>query len=319
LTERGIDLADPWRELSTVRARADQDHRFIWQQGGPETYENLLGRYLDQPLWLVRFARFEGDVAERAEEYRVLVGSGGTVLRFTHQLPEGRPGAMLEEEEARAMAYSVLRTIHETDPEGLREISSEPEKLPERRDWRLVFASPDDLTLEEGEARIAVNISGDEVSDTYRFVHVPEDWERQERNRSSTARLVRILCMVVTVLIFVAGGVTAIVRWSRGRFAVGVFARFLGLLAILGLVELFNSWPTISVQFSTAQPFTLQAAVTLGGALVFVLVTASVVALIIGLVHQWLPAKEKEGLRRIKRANSFYLNSKRKGLERSLP
>ena len=47
-------------------------------------------------------------VEERAEEWRVLVGPEGEVSEVTHQLPEERAGASLEEEGARRIALDAL-------------------------------------------------------------------------------------------------------------------------------------------------------------------------------------------------------------------
>ncbi len=79
-------------------------------RAGAEAYDQLLGRYLPVPRRVVRYAKFEGNVAERAEEFLVFVGPDGKVQRMTHRLPEGRAGAQLEEDEARAIAVAALRT-----------------------------------------------------------------------------------------------------------------------------------------------------------------------------------------------------------------
>ena len=47
------------------------DDSFVWQTGGAEVYDQLMGSYLSGPFWTVRFITFRGSVAERAEEYRV--------------------------------------------------------------------------------------------------------------------------------------------------------------------------------------------------------------------------------------------------------
>jgi len=49
------------------------------------------------PSWVVRFARFQGDVADRAEEYRVYLRGNGERFRISHELPEARPGKSLTE------------------------------------------------------------------------------------------------------------------------------------------------------------------------------------------------------------------------------
>ncbi len=181
LAATGVVLGDEWRELANAQAPLGLADRFIWTEGGAEAYDQLLGRYLPVPRRVVRYAKFEGNVAERAEEFLVFVGPDGEVQRMTHRLPEGRAGAQLEEDEARAIAVAALRTDLGLEPEGLEEVSADPSQLPERRDWSFVFKDPAGYPLDTGEARIIVRIAGDEVVETGRFVHIPEEWEREHR------------------------------------------------------------------------------------------------------------------------------------------
>jgi hypothetical protein len=289
LQARGVVVPEGWRELSTVEAGPAIEDRFVWQEGGNDAYRDLLGSYLATPQWLVRYASFEGDVVERAEEYQISVGPSGRVERFEHQLPESRPGPRLDVDAARELAKRAVAERLGLDPTRLDEVSAEPEKRPERVDWRFVFSDKAALPFEQGDARAGVEIAGDEVVDAFRFVHVPEDWERDERNRGSAAQLVRIACAVAAVLILVAGAVVGVVRWSKGRFAPRTFAVSLAAIVILGLVGLANSWSSITAQFSSAQPFGLQAGMIVAGAILLLVASATGVSLAVGLVHRWVP------------------------------
>jgi membrane protease YdiL (CAAX protease family) len=288
LAEDGFEADDPWREMAVVLAPIRDSDRFVWREGGPEAYDELLGDYLFPPRWWVRYGRFEGDVAERAEEYQAWVDPQGKVFRLHHRLAEATPGPSLEEEAARAIALSVVDATYGLNEPAIEEVSARPSKLPERTDWVFTFKHPDGYSLEQGEARIRVDISGDEVTDTYRFVHVAEEWEREERNRQSLLQILRVMSGIGIAALFGAGAVGAIVRWSRRRFAVRPFLVVFGLLLLLGLVNLFNQWPVVVSNFSTAQPFLLQAGLALGGGLLGLGGLAAVVGLNVGLVHGWL-------------------------------
>jgi hypothetical protein len=294
LAARNVELAPEWRELSTVQTPLGLGDRFVWQEGGREVYRELFGRYLPPPRRLVRYARFTGDVAERAEEYMVFVAPDGSVQRMAHQLPEGRLGAELEEADARAMALDTIASEYELADEDLEEVSAEPSQLPERRDWTFVFRVPDHYPMETGEARIVIEIAGDEVVETGRFVHVPEEWERAYRNRRSTTQVVQIACVVLLVALYIAGAVLAIVRWSRHRFATATFVVFFGLMAILGAMGLANGFRAGTAQFVTAQPFKLQVAIVIVGGLIATTGLAAVTALLIGLAHRLVPPQPTE-------------------------
>jgi hypothetical protein len=293
LVARGIELGTDWRELSTVDAPIGLHDRFVWQEGGPDAYRELLGRYLPVPRRIVRYARFEGDVAERAEEYRVLVGPDGEVQRTTHQLPEGRPGAELEEDAARAMALETIEREYGLRSDALEPVSAEPSQLPERRDWSIVYKVPGDYPLEEGEARIVVDIAGDEVVSSGRFVHIPEDWERAYRNTRGVTRVVQIASVVLVILLYLAGSILAIVRWSRHRFASATFAIFFVVLVVLGVLQLFNNFRSVTAQFMTAEPFKLQVTIFVVGGLIVMTAIAGASSLLIGLSHRMLPAQPR--------------------------
>jgi hypothetical protein len=294
LAERGIDLEPEYRELSMADSPVGLQDRFVWQEGGPEAYRDLLGRYLPIPRRVVRYARFEGDVAERAEEYRVFVGPDGEAQRMTHQLPEDQPGAELEEDEARAIAQETVLQEYGLAPAILEEVSADPSQLPERRDWSFVFKHPEGYPMDSGEARIAVDIAGDEVVGSGRFIHIPEEWQRAYRNRRGVTRVLQIGSVILLVLLYLAGGVFAVVRWSRHRFATATFAIFFSALAVGGAIQLFNSFRTATAQFQTAQPFKLQAGILVIGGLIAVTAIAAVSALLIGLAHRMLPKQPSD-------------------------
>ncbi|MFC1852104.1 lysostaphin resistance A-like protein, partial [candidate division CSSED10-310 bacterium] len=125
LYDRNIKLQKPWRILSSVKTPRNQEDRFIWQEGDPKDYQRLMGNYLAAPYWRVRFARFEGSVSERAEEYQLNISSEGAILRFHHQVPEVRPGADLSNDEARVLVDAIVKEKFKLETASLKSISEE--------------------------------------------------------------------------------------------------------------------------------------------------------------------------------------------------
>ena len=285
LTERGIQLDQSWRELSRVEGQPGEQNRFVWQKAGPDAYKRLVGSYLTPPHWFVRFARFQGDVAERAEEFQVFIDGSGRVFRVNHDLPEARPGKSLNQEEARKIATDTLQVRMATHASSLQEISAEAGKRPARTDWTFVFKDTQNYGLPEGEPRIAIEIAGDEVVDFARFIYVPEEWLRNERRQQNIPGILRTVCTVLLVGIVVGASILGIVRWSRRRnFSTHTFYRLYGLLFLISVVNVLNSWPIQASEASTAQPLALQAAIVLSVSLVFGIFTAAALALAGGVV-----------------------------------
>jgi len=289
LEERSIVLPDSWRELSDVIAPLNQQDRFVWQEGGKENYDYLMNKHLGSPHWYVRYAQFEEDIdiAERAEEYRVAIYEDGKRVKLTHRLPEARPGDSLSEAEARPIVDSVLAANYDFNIPDLKEISAVPSKLPERMDWVFTFADTVNYPLSEGEARVSVDIAGNEAVSYSRWVHVPEEWTRQEREDRSMASIVGNFCQMLIILIFLAGAIVAVVSWSRKNFSASVFFIFFAVLFGLSVIDFINEWPSAAAHFSTAEPLTNQILITIVSSVVGALFLSAAMALLIGFVHRW--------------------------------
>src|SRR5262249_53066273 len=161
-----------WRYLPVADEGGGPQHRFVWETAGPTTYTSMLGTYLDVPGFSVLVRTFQGDVAERAEAWTVHLEADGTVDRVSHELPESRPGASLDEAAARQLARRTLGERFHVDAAALQDVSVVPSKRPQRIDWTITFRDST-VKLPRGEARAAIRIVGDEATDTRRFVFVP--------------------------------------------------------------------------------------------------------------------------------------------------
>ena len=279
LADRKIDLDSSWTVLSHVEGQPGEVNRFVWQKAGRDRYEKLLGLYVTPPAWVIRFARFQGDVAERAEEYQVYGDGSGRVFRVNHNLPEARPGENLTEDEARGMARSAL-----DEPSNFKEVSAMAGKRPARTDWTFVFKDTRAYGLPEGEPRISIEVAGDQVADTARYVYVPEEWSRNERRQRNLPTIFGLACTIAVVAIVVAAAVVGVIHWSRKRaFSSRTCFTLFGILFLLGAVNIVNSWPALAAEASTAQPLALQGGIIIVTSLVAGLFTAAALALVAGL------------------------------------
>ena len=145
-----------------------------------------------------------------------------------------------------------------------REVSARPSKLKARTDWTFTFADTAIAPLPQGEARIDVNIAGDEIASVRRYVFVPEDWTRQERAAGIRSTIARILAGVIFGGVLLAAAVLGVIVWSRGRYAPVVFVLGTALMLAASLVNAANGYPTILASLSTAQPLPLQLAAVAG-------------------------------------------------------
>ena len=287
LAGQGVDPGE-WTETSQVLGGLGSQHRFVWSEAGEDAHRALLGDYLAGPRWRVRYARFEGDVAERAEEHVVWIASDGTPGRREHRLAEGTPGAALSEEDARALARDALaRRGRAAD---LPEVSAESASRPARTDWTFTFRDEAVPDLAGGEARVAVEIAGDEVVDTGFYVFLPEAWRRADDQRRATLQIAGVASTIVLGLLLVTGAVLGVVQMTRKAFDLRLGRAVAALSLLVAVVDLTNDWPVLMNGLSTAQPLPLQ----LGIVLVGVLIGTGVIALLFGLLAGARPAAGEE-------------------------
>jgi hypothetical protein len=291
LVDDGVELGDEWTPVARVQGSPGASHRFVWQEGEAEAFQILLEEgYLRGPSWLVRFVRFTGPVEERAEEFRVVVGGQGGVERRQWIVPEDRPGAELEEAEARSLTHQELRSFAGLDPDVLDEVSAQATSRPERVDWRFTWSHPDVHPMDRGDARVQVALVGDTPSDAHRFVHIPEEWEREERERATWRSLLGLLSGILMAGAVVGAAIVGVIRWARAgqSFPTRVAWSVLGVVAATTVVQAWNRWPTSVAGFGTARPFRTQLFTELVGQSVSALLVGVVGGLTVAFAHAWL-------------------------------
>jgi hypothetical protein len=284
LLDRGVTLDSRWRVMPVPEDASGGASEFVAETAGDDRRKALLGTYLPTTRWNVRVATFEGDVAERAEEWRVFVANTGDVRSVRHTLPEARPGKSLDETSARTLAQQAVRQRYQLDAArgDVREISAKPEKLKARTDWTFTYVDLTVPRLPQGEPRIEVSIAGDEVAASGRFVYVPEEWQRRARAADTRNLVLQIVVSLVLGGLLVGAAVSGVVAWSQHHYTPRVFALAAAAMLAASILKLANSWPTLLAGVPTAVPLAIALAGVLGVGLVGLLLIASLVGLALG-------------------------------------
>ena len=187
--------------------------RYILERDSVAVVNRLYQEDLLASLWVTRFFRYG-----EKEEYRVAVHpQDGSLYSINHLLAEEAEGADLEEAQAQAIAVDHLRSFG-LDPERLELKEASSEKLPNRRDHRFVFEAVegDARNVDELRYRVRVNVAGDEPVSIYRFLKVPEDWQR-ERQESTTLKTALSGLLIVLIAAVVLHGLWLLVRRVRNE------------------------------------------------------------------------------------------------------
>jgi len=288
LAARGVTLGGDWRRLSVARLPSDDGqqwswHKFIWREKGADAYRALIGNALPPPVWEVRYARFDGDVAERAEEWRVTIAPDGSARTVRHVLPQARAGARLPRDAAQALAEAEVKRRFGRDAAAVKLVAADEERRPNRTDWSFMFGDPAVDVGAGGELRYVVTLGGDEVTGVGRLVHVPETWLRAESERDNRRQVVRLSAGILFMIAGFVAVILGILAWTRGRCDTRAVKWVGGLTFVLAVTGLANAWPMSSMQLNTAEPIGSQYAMLALGALAAGLVTALLFGVVAGI------------------------------------
>src|SRR5262249_7305757 len=152
------------------------------------------------------------------------------------------------------------------DPSALREVSAEEEQRPARSDWQFTYADPRVDVGKGGEARVRIAIAGDEIIASGRYIFIPEDWQRAERERAARLNIVRMSVALALVIVAIAALIAAIIAWSRGRFDRRAFWLAVGIVAATSVIGGANQWPVIAMTLNTTEPYAWQVLLWAAGA-----------------------------------------------------
>jgi hypothetical protein len=301
LKDRGVTLGPDWREAAATRLASEDGawlwHKFVWREGGRDAYAHLVGSWLAPPLWEVRYARFEGgDVVDRSEEWRITVAADGSLRQVRHQVPERRPGAKLSREQARVIAEREITRRFGLNPSKLREVSVKDDPQPARNDWKFTYTDPSVDAGDGGEARVGIEIAGDEVVGAGRYVFVPEAWQRAETDRAGRLSVAKNMVAIALIVLVIAALISSIVAWSRGRFDRRAFWIATVVMLAATAINTVNQWPLLGMQLSTAEPVAAQVSLYLAGVVLKAVLSALLCGLLAGVASFAARAHVEPGL-----------------------
>jgi hypothetical protein len=302
LAKRGVTLDDSWRVMPVPDDGRSAAERFVRDTAPDEQVRARYQPYLPMRRWRVRVARFEGNVADRAEEWTLQIDGRDHAPDVEHRLPEVHMAPSLDEDAARTLAYRTVQDRFGLDRDSLREVSARRSELVGRTEWNFTLQ---DVTVpplppthpgvaapaagSQSEARILVRIAGTEVAAVRPFVSIPEPRVHADRTRQISEAIVPMLAGGLIAATLSTAAVLGLIAWTRRRFAVKVFLAMLGVLLATLAINAANDWPLQMARFETAQSLRLQSVTLLANACIGFLISAVAVALGSGMLARSMP------------------------------
>lgn len=259
--EYGFDSQEDWTTIvDFVNNNESFENKFIWQKYGGMAYQDLQEDYIPAHYWRVAWKKFTGAVEDRAENFQVAISVDGNVLSIVHSVCESQQGADLTPKQAEKIALELIDEIYEIKSNQLNLISSESVKHQNRRDYTIIYKQFDRYAFEDGlgQARITVQLAGDQLLKIKKAIHVPESWQRSEQNRVTQEFMLSMILFVfflMMILLAVYISLKNVKLSSKFLMPVLFFTLIYFLIKVLSLL---NGWNQILAGLNTAEPWVNQ-------------------------------------------------------------
>jgi hypothetical protein len=287
LQEREVVLEGEWRRTITTDNGEYQTRNFVWSQSGAAKTQELIGKYLDTPFWVVSWRKFDGPVEDRSEYWQAWIYPDGRLHELVHQLPEGRAGVKLSRGQAKAKAMGWIIEQGWGDLSSLEEKSVEETLRPARSDWVVTYLDKQAFDQNNGRAAIVIKLAGDEVTSYVRTIDIPQEWTRAETETYSREQPYNIVSKLA-LLVLAGLAVICFFRKSTGRKFSLIAALPWVLLLVCANTGVSLLWSDQAlVNFQTTMGWWMQ----IGMMLVGLGIGASVMGTLIFLIAQALHAE----------------------------
>jgi hypothetical protein len=196
-------------------------------------------------FWSVRWFR----ELEKEEFWVGINPETGKVEHFSHDILDEAEGRNLSAEEARPIAEGFLKSQGYKLEEWFLADSSQ-EKQKNRSDHHFEWER-NDYKIGEAHLRVGVGILGDSVGAFYRYLKVPEKFNREYQKKLSYGQVLGLVSALLTIFIFLSAFVSLIMLIKRNQY-VWRFAFYSAwIVGILGLFEFFNASPLLWYRYDT--------------------------------------------------------------------
>lgn len=199
--------------------------------------------------WKTRFCK-EYD----QEQFKCLISPTGQLVSFAHLLPNDAPSKNLTHEEAKKLALSYIKKLEKEPGAYAKLVEDETLPRPNRTDHSFVWEN-EGKAFREARLRIWVNVSGDQVTNYNKSLHIPEKWLREFSTKRSVNDLLTNISFLfiralqsAAALIAVWGLITKNIRWRIAIFGGA-------LMGILSSLDYLNNFPGIISHYSVTTSF----------------------------------------------------------------
>ncbi len=228
-------------------------------------------------IWFVNFERELSD-----DWYTTSILIDGSIYP-QHVVPDSLTGAQLELDSAKAMAIAAFEK-KEPNHEQYHLIIEKSYQQDNRRDFNFRWETIDPV-VEKAHYRRSVSIKGDDLQVHSRWLHIPEEFKRQEDEKT----FLNVIGMIILFGSILGGGIIAVVMFGKRiikhtvRWRSGLIAG--GIVLVLGIIKIFNDWVNVWEEYRTSVPVANHISDLLITGVIEILTMAGLTIVVISLVE----------------------------------
>jgi hypothetical protein len=234
---------------STVFDSDDDAKSFLEHEYPQEEANKLMATEVPVWSWATRFCK-EFD----QEEFKTWISPQGKLVSFDHEIPNDVARKSVSHEEAKQIALAFMQ---KTEPDAAKFntlIRDDAYTKPKREDHSFTWENQS-TDYKSAHLRIYVYISGDQITEYSKFLHVPDSWEREYDTMRSYNYLLGqfsfffiYLFQTLAFLVLVWGVITKNIRWKPAIFGSV-------LLGGISALDYLNHLPSLIASYGPTTSF----------------------------------------------------------------
>lgn len=248
-----------WTKVTTFDQGSNfLGNSFIWQQYGKQAYAQLQNSYVMPPHWVVVWKKFKGSVQDRSEKFICKVGCQGQILGILHEVSQSKQGADLDEHRAVDIALQAIHEWYDLDKKDVKIVAVQSQKHADRRDWSVIFQDIINYSFDCGQARVVVKLAGDQLMEVSRYIHVPQEWEKQHERIDNQQDFINTIFSVLLLFMILFAFAVCYRRLGLSLPLLKISLISAAFFVISKIICWLNAWPTFLQGCLTSQPLVHQ-------------------------------------------------------------
>ncbi|HEY9790948.1 MAG TPA: lysostaphin resistance A-like protein [Candidatus Obscuribacterales bacterium] len=246
---RKLGYDDKGAVVSTVFNPDEDGKTFLEYELGQAQANTVMKSEVPIWNWVTRFCR-----PLQMEDLNVGLGPDGSLHYFSHSLANDAPGTTIDHAKAQEIAKQYIEQNIGQSLAGWNLIKDAQTKQLHRTDHSFTWEDGSH-DYKGGRLRMYLGISGDQVTDYSRFLHVPDRFERKYNQIRSYNLLLKQISDIV--FSFLASAVAFIFVWAlaSGRIRWRLIGVVAVVAAVLGVLNWVDSIPSVISGYQTTMSF----------------------------------------------------------------